>query len=258
MSEKGDPGHKGPPGAHPIQVLDHGFVSLVDAMGSDRAICQAARVSNSLHLSEVDPAKDRSLLRYLMWHKHTSPFEMCELKFHMKLPIFVARQMVRHRTASINEVSGRYVDLSSADFYVPALEDVCSQSQSNKQGRGEAFVPEAAEEVLAQMSRSGWEDRRHYSWMTQVGVAKELARTVLPLGTYTEWYWKIDLHNLLHFLNLRQDEHAQLEIRRYAHAIHELVAPLFPVTLEAWEHKRQVEQEFKAAMDARWKELGNG
>lgn len=207
-----------------------GVVKLVDFMGRDDDIVHAARVS-------YDPAStsvkrdSRGLIRYLYRHKHTTPFEMCELKFYLKMPIFVARQWVRHRTANINEYSGRY-SIMKNEFYVP--DEVRVQSKSNKQGSDGNMT-------LDELLKFAWEDTASDAFelyktlvSDEVGVARELARIHLPLSTYTEFYWKIDLHNLLHFLKLRTDPHAQLEIRQYAGAMEQMVSTLYPLAYEAW------------------------
>ncbi len=214
----------------PMKVLDHGHVRLVDLMGDDAAIVQAARVSYGAGVTKR--TEDRGLVRYLMWHRHSTPFEMCEIKLHVKLPVFVARQWVRHRTASLNEVSGRYSVLP-AEFYVPTAEQTCGQAKKNKQGRAEPL-----DAVENQMCRSFLEMDaaqafQHYEAMIErYDLAKETARMALPVSMYTEWYWKIDLHNLMHFLSLRMDEHAQWEIRVYANLIGEIVKAWCP---DAWE-----------------------
>ena len=213
-------------------VLDHGFVRVVDYMGNDDAIVQAARVSYGG--GTKTPQEDANLIRYLMRHRHTSPFEMCEIKLHVKLPIFVARQWIRHRTASVNEVSGRYSVLSE-EYYVPEEENILPQSNTNKQGREEGakiMIPNS--KVRELMDRGGTEAFELYNSFLDIGVARELSRIVLPVSTYTEWYWKIDLHNLFHFLKLRMDSHAQWEIRQYAEEIFKLVKLWVPVAAQAW------------------------
>lgn len=221
-----------------VAVHEHGFIDLVDVMPrvvpagqtADSAIVQAARVSYGAGTKKV--SEDRGLIRYLMRHRHTTPFEMVELKFHVAMPIFVARQWIRHRTANVNEYSGRYSILPD-HFYRPSAENVRQQSTANRQG-GEAPVGEAtAAEFLAYLDRC----QAHYAEyekLLEAGVSRELARLGLPLSIYTQWYWKCDLHNTLHFLSLRLDEHAQLEIRDYARAMLALIQPLVPVTVEAF------------------------
>lgn len=228
-----------------IPVLDHGFVRLVDRMGDDQAIEQAARKSYGGGTRAVNDT--RGLLRHLFRKGHTGPFEFCEIVLHIKAPIFVARQWMRHRTASIDEVSGRYSVLPS-EFYLPEYEDMSAQATHNKQGRGQTLRLVEARVARERMAESAYtafetyrgllppdEDDDRVEW---TGLARELARTVLPLSTYTEWYWKIDLHNLLHFLQLRLDTHAQLEIRRYAEVIADLVKDWVPLAWEAFEDYR--------------------
>jgi thymidylate synthase (FAD) len=217
-------------------VLDHGFVRLVDYMGDDAAVVQAARVSYGAGTRRM--REDRGLLRYLMRHRHTTPFEMCELKIHVKLPIFVARQWIRHRTASVNEASGRYSVLDQ-EFYLPPVEAIARQSTDNKQGRAEVLPLEQARAVRALLERdalAGWETYRQL--LSDHDLARELARVGLGLHTYTQWYWKVDLHNLLHFLALRLDPHAQMEIRAYAEVIGQMVADWVPWTWEAFQDFR--------------------
>lgn len=212
-----------------------GFVRVIDYMGNDEAIVQAARVSYGAGTKSV--SDDTALINYLMRHRHTSPFEMCEIKLHLKLPIFVARQWVRHRTASMNEISGRYSELPE-EFYVPLLEDVRQQSKSNKQGRGEPIPQEHAEVFIDDCQGHGRDTFGLYDFHLRDGVARELARINLPLSTFTEFYWKIDLHNLLHFLALRMHPHAQMEIRRYAEKIYELLDLWVPIAKEAFRRYR--------------------
>ena len=212
----------------PVHVLDHGFLRVVDYMGDDAAIVQSARVSYGRGTRKV--SEDRGLIRYLMRHWHTTPFEMAEIKFHVKLPIFVARQWVRHRMASINEYSARYSILDK-EFYIPDEDQLAAQSTSNRQGRGELLVGEEAHKVLELLREDAERNYEHYAWMLneaddgtvpdaeRLGLARELARMNLTLNTYTQWYWKADLHNLMHFLRLRADPHAQYEIRVYAEAM---------------------------------------
>lgn len=218
------------------KVLDHGFVRLVDYMGDDNAIVQAARVSYGAGTKNV--SSDRQLIRYLMRHRHTTPFEMCEIKFHVKLPIFVARQWIRHRTANVNEISGRYSEMVD-EFYVPELEQIRPQSVINKQGRSEdAFEPIEAEQIQGQLSETQRELYSEYKESLDKNLARELARINLPLSLYTEWYWKIDLHNLFHFLHLRLDAHAQYEIRVFAEAMASITKELYPIAYEAFEDYR--------------------
>lgn len=214
-------------------VLDKGFVRLVDYMGGDSAIVQAARVSYGEGTKTI--SEDRGLIRYLMRHEHTSPFEMVETKFHCKMPIFVARQWVRHRTASLNEVSGRY-SVMKDEFYIPSPEQVNFQSSNNKQGRSdETFSPEDTERILFNFEDEQVKSYSDYKKRIEKGVARELARINLPLSLYTEWYWKMDLHNLFHFLKLRMDSHAQYEIRVYANAIFDITKKIAPIACEAFE-----------------------
>jgi thymidylate synthase (FAD) len=219
--------------AHP--VLDHGFVRLVDYMGDDAAICQAARVSYGRGTRSVQ--NDEGLIRYLMRHWHSTPFEMCEAKFHVKLPVFVARQWIRHRTANVNEYSARY-SILDREFYIPARADLAAQSTVNNQGRGEALSDEEAGRVLDWLRQDAMRAYDHYEAMIsqdgQQGLARELARMNLPANIYTQWYWKIDLHNLFHFLRLRADPHAQYEIRVYAEAMAAIVADWVPAAWAAF------------------------
>lgn len=216
-----------------IPCLDKGFIRLVDAMGGDEAIVQAARVSYGKGTRKI--SQDRGLIRYLMRHQHTTPFEMVELKFHAKMPIFVARQWVRHRTANINEYSLRYSQARD-EFYIPAPEHVHFQSDVNKQGRLESDVPgELTEKVIRYFKEISEKSFALYSELNEAGIARELARAVLPVNLYTEWYWKNDLHNIFHFLNLRLDDHAQYEIREYAGAMAALVKEVAPIAFEAFE-----------------------
>ncbi len=214
-------------------VLDHGFVALVDFMGDDAAIVQAAR--SSYGAGTKTPSDDRGLLRYMMRHNHTSPFEMVELKFHVRLPIFVARQLIRHRTANVNEYSLRY-SLPSMQFYMPAPEDMGQQSKKNKQGRGEPISSLNAEKFHERWLHLQEESVRLYEWMIspEVDLARELARMHLPLSLYTEWYWKIDLKNCLDFLRLRVDKHAQWEIQETARVKAGICRVLAPNAFEAW------------------------
>ncbi|MDR0927737.1 MAG: FAD-dependent thymidylate synthase [Ignavibacteria bacterium] len=215
-----------------IQCLNYGFVRLVDVMGNDTAIVQAARTS--FGQGAKSKSEDRTLIRYLMRNRHTSPFEMVEFKFHCKMPIFVARQWIRHRTANVNEFSGRYSEMPD-EFYVPGSDLVRMQSMDNKQGRCEDVLPkELTDGVVAQMADSQRTDFNEYRELIDKGIARELARINLPLSIYTQWYWKIDLHNLFHFLKLRLDKHSQYEIRVYAEAIAEIVKECCPVAYEAF------------------------
>ncbi|PCH75445.1 MAG: thymidylate synthase (FAD) [Rhodobacteraceae bacterium] len=216
-------------------VLDHGFVRVVDYMGDDAAICQAARVSYGKGTKSV--SNDEGLIRYLMRHWHSTPFEMCELKLHVKLPVFVARQWIRHRTANVNEYSARY-SILDREFYIPAPEHVNAQSEVNNQGRGEVLQGEEAARVLDLLKADSDRCYDNYQAMIssdgQSGLARELARMNLPANIYTQWYWKVDLHNLFHFLRLRADAHAQYEIRVYAEAICAIAADWVPFAYKAF------------------------
>lgn len=228
----------------PVQVLDHGLIYLVDYMGDDAAIADAARVSYGPGTKQV--STNEGLIRYLYRNAHTSPFEMAEVKFHVKLPIFVARQWIRHRTANVNEMSGRYSILPS-EFYIPSPEYVAVQSSDNKQGRGAVVSPEQAARVIGILTTDAQILYTHYEYMLNddgtgspvrpddVMIARELARIGLSLNSYTEWYWKIDLRNMLHFLNLRSDSHAQREIQDYANVMRVIIKDAFPITYGAFE-----------------------
>lgn len=214
-----------------VPVLDKGFVRLVDYMGSDARIVQAARVSYGAGTKSV--REDRGLIHYLMRNDHTSPFEQVVLTFHAKMPVFVARQWVRHRTARLNEVSGRY-SVMPDEFYVPAPDAIRKQAKVNKQARSDEVV-EGAEGIAESMRREQEEAYARYQSMLEAGVAREVARANLPLSLYTEWYWQIDLHNLFHFLRLRLDAHAQYEIRVYAEALARCAQAVSPLAYEAFE-----------------------
>lgn len=215
-----------------IECLDHGFIYLVDYMGNDEAVVQAARVSYGRGTKKVSDTK--ALIRYLKRHSHTTPFEMCEFKFHCKMPIFVARQWIRHRTASVNEYSGRYSEMSG-NFYVPPILELRRQSKDNQQGRGEELSQEQKERVLVLLREDYSRSYSHYEEFLAMDLAKELARIGLSLANYTEWYWKIDLHNLFHFLKLRSGVHAQKETRVYAEAMAQIVKDAVPICFEAFE-----------------------
>ena len=227
----------------PVPVLDHGFIRVVDYMGDDAAIVQAARVSYGRGTRKV--SEDRGLINYLMRHRHTTPFEMCEIKYHVKLPIFVARQWIRHRTANVNEYSGRYSILDN-EFYIPAPEHLAAQATTNRQGRGTILEGAVAQHVLDLLREDAERAYRGYAQLlnedaagtpidpTRLGLARELARMNLSLNFYTQWYWKTDLHNLLHFLSLRADAHAQYEIRAYAEAMLGTLARWVPMTHAAF------------------------
>jgi thymidylate synthase (FAD) len=227
----------------PLPVLDHGFVRVVDYMGNDAAIVQAARVSYGRGTRRV--SEDQGLVNYLMRHRHTTPFEMCEIKYHVKLPIFVARQWIRHRTANVNEYSARYSILDN-EFYIPAPEHLAVQATVNRQGRGAALEGEAARRVLELLRHDAERAYAHYTELLnedasgapldpgRPGLARELARMNLSLNFYTEWYWKTDLHNLMHFLSLRADGHAQYEIRAYAEVMLGTLARWVPMAHAAF------------------------
>lgn len=225
-----------------IKVHDHGMVALVDAMPrlvptestADAAIVQAARVSYGQGTKKV--SEDRGLIRYLLRHRHTTPFEMVEFKFHVVMPIFIARQWIRHRTANVNEYSARYSVVPDR-FYRPSVDNVRQQSMLNRQGGEEPVDVGTAQEFLAYLDKAQAQ-YAEYERLLEKGVSRELARIALPVNVYTEWYWKCDLHNLLHFLSLRMDAHAQQEIRDYATAMYHLIKPIVPITAEAFEDYR--------------------
>ncbi len=232
----------------PFPVLDHGFVRVIDYMGDDSAIVQAARVSYGRGTKKV--SEDKGLINYLMRHRHTTPFEMCEIKFHIKLPIFVARHWIRHRMASVNEYSARY-SILDREFYFPEAEDLAAQSTDNRQGRGAVLSGAEAAEVFRILKEDAEKCYDDYEYMlnednfgnktdpNRQGLARELARMNLPLNIYTQWYWKIDLHNLFHFLALRADRHAQKETRLYAEKILDIVHMWVPMAAEAFEEYRR-------------------
>jgi thymidylate synthase (FAD) len=213
-------------------VLDKGFIRLVDYMGGDARVAQAARVSYGAGTKSL--REDAGLIDYLLRNQHTSPFEQVVLTFHVKLPVFVARQWIRHRTARVNEVSGRY-SVMKDDFYTPEREDIAAQSADNKQGRGAALEAEAAVAVQASLKSAQKDMYAAYADLIDRGVARELARINLPLSLYTEWYWQIDLHNLFHFLELRLDAHAQKEIRLYAQTLFDITKNVAPLCCAAFE-----------------------
>jgi thymidylate synthase (FAD) len=225
-----------------IPIHEHGFIALVDAMPrlvpegqtADSAIVQSARVSYGQGTKMV--SEDRGLVRYLMRHRHSTPFEMVEFKFHIAMPIFIARQWIRHRTANVNEYSARY-SIMPDRFYRPDIENVRKQSKSNRQG-GEGPIDAGTAEEFLQLLENAEANYQKYLELTEKGVARELARAVLPVSVYTEWYWKCDLHNIFHFLSLRMDPHAQIEIQDYAKAMYELIKPIVPVACEAFEDYR--------------------
>ncbi len=231
----------------PIEVLDHGFIRVIDYMGDDSSIVQSARVSYGKGTKKI--SNDKGLIKYLMRHRHSTPFEMCEIKFHIKLPIFIARQWIRHRTANVNEYSARYSILDK-EFYIPSAENLAAQSAINNQGRGDALTDAEASNVIQILKKDAEQTYSNYETLlnessegniideSKSGIARELARMNLTLNTYTQWYWKIDLNNLLHFLALRADDHAQYEIRVYADAMLDIVKKWVPLTYEAFEDYR--------------------
>jgi thymidylate synthase (FAD) len=240
-----------------IPVLDHGFVRVVDYMGDDAAIVQAARVSYGRGTRAAN--EDKGLIRYLMRHRHSTPFEMCEIKFHVKLPIFVARQWIRHRTANVNEYSARY-SVMDREFYIPAPEQLAAQSAVNRQGRGDVLEGEESARVLDLLREDATRNYDHYLEMlnedeagkpldaSRSGLARELARMNLTLNAYTQWYWKADLHNLFNFLSLRADAHAQYEIRVYADAMMQAVEAWVPIAAAAFKDYRLGAVTFSAQM----------
>jgi thymidylate synthase (FAD) len=221
------------------EVLDHGLVRVIDYMGDDAAIVQAARVSYGAGTKHV--SNDEGLIRYLMRHWHSTPFEMCEIKLHVKLPVFVARQWIRHRTANVNEYSARY-SILDREFYIPEPAQLAAQSTVNNQGRGDTLQGEEAARVLEMLKSDAARSYDHYTDMLsqdgQQGLARELARMNLPMNIYTQWYWKTDLHNLFHFLRLRADAHAQYEIRVYADIIAQITRDWVPLAFAAFEDYR--------------------
>jgi thymidylate synthase (FAD) len=240
-----------------IPLLDHGFIRVIDYMGDDGAIVQAARVSYGRGTRRM--SEDASLIRYLMRHWHSTPFEMCEIKYHVKLPIFVARQWIRHRMANVNEYSARY-SVMDREFYIPEPAQLAAQSAANRQGRGDVLEGAEAAEVLALLRDDAARNYDHYAHMlnetadgtvadeSRQGLARELARMNLTLNTYTQWYWKTDLHNLLHFCRLRADAHAQYEIRVYAEVMLETVKAWVPAAYEAFLDYRLGAVNFSAQM----------
>ena len=239
----------------PIEVLDHGFVRVIDYMGDDSSVVQSARVSYGKGTKKI--SNDKGLIKYLMRHRHSTPFEMCEIKFHIKLPIFIARQWIRHRTANVNEYSARYSILDK-EFYIPSAENLAAQSQINNQGRGDVLTDDEASNVIQILKNDAEQTYSNYETLLnenssggvldegKSGIARELARMNLTLNTYTQWYWKIDLNNLLHFLALRADDHAQYEIRVYADVMLDLVKKWVPLTYEAFEDYRMGGTELSA------------
>ena len=236
-------------------ALDHGFIRVVDYMGDDQAVVQAARVSYGKGTTRV--TEDRGLIRYLMRHRHSTPFEMCEIKLHVKLPMFIARQWIRHRTASINEYSARYSVLDK-EFYIPDAKDLAVQSVSNRQGRGGVLSEKDSNEALEMLKRDAEKCFDTYEYLlneksngdiidnNRDGLARELARINLTLNTYTQWYWKTNLHNLMNFIYLRADSHAQYEIRVYADIIYDIMKAWVPITAEAFSSYRSGSIEISA------------
>ena len=226
-----------------VSVLDHGFIRVVDYMGDDTSIVQSARVSYGKGTKKV--STDSGLIKYLMRHRHSTPFEMCEIKYHVKLPIFVARQWIRHRTANVNEYSARYSILDK-EFYLPTKENLAAQSKNNRQGRGDLINDKQADDILKILKEDAEKNYNDYETMlnerydgtiineNQKGLARELARMNLTLNTYTQWYWKTDLLNLLNFLSLRADDHSQYEIRAYADVMIDSLKRWVPITYEAF------------------------
>ena len=246
-----------------MPVLDHGFIRVIDYMGDDAAIVQAARVSYGRGTRRV--SEDAGLIRYLMRHRHSTPFEMCEIKYHVKLPIFVARQWIRHRTANVNEYSARY-SILDREFYIPAPEHLAAQSADNRQGRGAVLEGAEAAHVLDLLREDAARTYDHYAEMLNEdgadpqrrGLARELARMNLTLNTYTQWYWKSDLHNLFHFLSLRADPHAQYEIRVYAEATLATVEAWVPAAFAAFRDYRLGAATFSAGMLAALRRMVGG
>ena len=226
-----------------LPILDHGFIRVIDYMGNDNSIVQAARVSYGKGTKKVNT--DSGLIKYLMRHWHSTPFEMCEIKYHVKLPIFIARQWIRHRTANVNEYSARYSILDK-EFYLPTKENLAAQSTNNRQGRGEVISGNQAEKVLGLLKDDAERTYKNYEEMlnerydgsvideSKTGLARELARMNLTLNTYTQWYWKTDLLNLMNFLRLRADHHAQYEIRAYADVMLDTLKRWVPITYDAF------------------------
>ena len=226
----------------PLKVLDKGFIRVVDYMGNDSSIVQAARVSYGKGTKKK--SEDEGLIKYLLRHRHTTPFEMCEIKLHIKLPIFIARQWIRHRTASINEYSARYSILED-EFYIPKKYHLAEQSTSNKQGRGDDIDEKTSKEILKILKEDSFNCYKSYNWMlneknsdnydkNRPSLSRELARINLTLNTYTQWYWKIDLHNFMHFVSLRADSHSQFEIREYGKVLLRVLSKWTPLSYKAF------------------------
>ena len=238
----------------PLKVLDKGFIRVVDYMGNDNSIVQAARVSYGKGTKKK--SQDEGLIRYLLRHRHTTPFEMCEIKLHVKLPIFIARQWIRHRTANVNEYSARYSILED-EFYIPKISNLAEQSSSNKQGRGQEIDNIAAKKIIKILLEDSKKCYNNYTWMlneeegsnfdkNRPSLSRELARINLTLNTYTEWYWKVDLHNFMHFVSLRVDQHSQYEIRAYAEILLNILKSWVPITYRAFSSYRLNSAELSA------------
>ncbi len=251
-----------------IPVLDHGFIRVIDYMGDDSSIVQAARVSYGKGTKQT--SQDKGLINYLMRHRHTTPFEMCEIKYHIKLPIFVARQWIRHRTASVNEYSARYSILDK-EFYLPAPQHLAAQSSTNRQGRERLITGQQAEEILSLLKEDSLRAYDHYEQLlneredgtiidlNRDPLARELARMNLSLNFYTQWYWKINLHNLFHFAALRADHHAQYEIRAYSYVLLETLSKWVPFAYEAFmEYRMHGAQLSRTALELLRKRLNGG
>jgi len=230
----------------PLKVLDKGFIRVVDYMGNDSSIVQAARVSYGKGTKKK--SQDEGLIRYLLRHRHTTPFEMCEIKLHVKLPIFIARQWIRHRTANVNEYSARYSILED-EFYIPKISNLAEQSSLNKQGRGQEVDNTTAKKIINILLEDSKNCYNNYTWMlneegggnfdkSRPSLSRELARINLTLNTYTEWYWKVDLHNFMHFVSLRVDKHSQYEIRAYADILLNILKSWVPITYKAFNSYR--------------------
>ena len=230
-----------------FKILDHGFIRVIDYMGDDSAIVQAARVSYGSGTKQV--REDIGLINYLLRNSHTTPFEMCEIKFHIKAPYFVARQWIRHRTANVNEYSARY-SIVDQDYYLPNSDEISFQSSNNKQGRGEQVDEDFSDSVREIIKNTSDQQYEHYNKMLESGLAREVARIILPLNYYTEFYWKIDLHNLMHFLRLRADPHAQYEIRLYALQMIEILKLWVPHTYQAFQDYKVNSRNFSEKMIA--------
>lgn len=238
-----------------IGILDHGFIRVIDYMGNDSSIVQAARVSYGAGTKTT--REDAGLINYLMRHRHTTPFEMCEIKFHLKMPIFVARQWIRHRMASVNELSARY-SVVTDEFFVPDVSEICEQSKTNHQGRDKVIDSDVASGIRDDISNvSGAALSKYKEFLSNHNMTRELARGVLPQSMYTEMYWKIDLHNLIHFLSLRADSHAQKEIRVYALAMLDILKLWVPLTYDAFMNYKKDSLSFSKLELSKLKEMLN-